>query len=154
MQKQGVTQKTMDTYFFQRTLGTEKVVAGLDTLDQHIEYLTNQGAGRESELIDYSLQEIADLPGKHEAVIKAWREGDLAKIDELMLKNLRQDHPVLFRNLITQRSANWLPKIEALFQTSKSKFVLVGIAHLAGPEGVLAQLRQRGYTVEQVKPAK
>lgn len=151
MQRQGVAQKSMDTYFFQRTLGTEKIAAGLDTLEQHIAYLTNQGAGRERELIDYTFQDISSLPAKHEAVIKAWKEGDLAKIDELMLKTLRQEHPALFQNLIAQRSTSWLPKIEALFQTPKSKFVLLGVGHLAGPEGVIAQLRQRGYTIEQVK---
>lgn len=151
MQKQGVLPKTMDAYFFQRTLGTQKIVESLDPIEQHIDYLTKLGAGRESELIDYSLQEISGLSAKHEAVIKAWKEGDLAKIDELLLKNLRQDHPALYREMITQRSTSWLPKIEALFKTSKPKFVLLGVSHLAGPEGILAQLRQRGYTVEQVK---
>jgi hypothetical protein len=70
-----------------------------------------------------------------------------------MLKTLRQDHPALYREMITQRSNAWLPKIEELFQTSKTKFVLVGVDHLAGPEGLLAQLRQRGYNVEQLKSA-
>lgn len=152
MQKQGVAPKAMDTYFFQRTVGTQKVVAGLDTIEQHVDYLTKLGTGRESEMIEYSLQEIAALPNKHEAVINAWKTGDLAKIDELLLKKLRQDHPALYREMIAQRSANWVPKIEALFQTSKPKFILLGVTHLAGPEGVLAQLSQRGYTVEQLNP--
>lgn len=151
MQKQGVTQKSMDVYFFQRTLGTQKIVESLDTIEQHLDYLTSQGTGREAELIEYSLKEINGLPAKHEAVIKAWKEGDLAKIDELLLMNLRQDYPVLYREMITQRSTAWLPKIEALFKTSKPKFVLLGIRHLAGSDGVIAQLRQRGYTVEQLK---
>ena len=153
MQKLGVTTKPMDTYFFQRTVGTQKIVTGLDSVEQHIDYLTNQGAGRESEMVEYSLKEISDLSRKQEAMIKAWKDGDLTKLDELMLKTLRQDHPALYREMITQRSNAWLPKIEELFQTSKTKFVLVGVDHLAGPEGLLAQLRQRGYNVEQLKSA-
>ena len=153
MQKQGVVQKTMDAYFFQRTLGTEKTVNSFDTIDQYITRLTSEGNGRESELIDFSLQEISGLAGNQDAMIKAWKEGDLAKLDELYLKKLRQEHPALYRELITQPNTNWLPKIEELFQTSKSKFVLMGVSHLAGPDGVLAQLRQHGYTIEQVKSA-
>jgi uncharacterized protein YbaP (TraB family) len=154
MQKQGVIPKTMDAFFFQRTLGTEKIVNSLDTIEQYIAQLTSQGAGREKELIDYSLNEISGLAAKHEAMIKAWQEGDLTKLDELFLKNLRTDHPALYRDLITQLNTAWLPKIEVLFQTSKPKFVLIGVKHLAGPEGVIAQLRQRGYTIEQVKASK
>ncbi len=152
MQKLGVAPKAMEIYFFQRTLGTPKIVSGLDTVEQHIDYLTNQGTGRESEMIDYSLKEIAGLSTKHEALIKAWKEGNLAKLDELLLKTLRQDHPALYKDLITQRSTLWLPKIEALFQTPKAKFVLVGITNLAGPDGLIAQLQKNGYTIEQLKP--
>ncbi len=150
-QKLGVSPKTVDTYFFQRTVGTQKTVTNLDTVEQHIDFLTQPGTGRESELIDYSLKEINGLSDKQELIIKAWKEGDLAKLDELLLKNLRQEHPALHRELTTQQSTAWLPKLEALFQTPKAKFVLVGIEHIAGSDGLLAQLRQRGYTVEQLK---
>lgn len=151
MQKLGVPPKGMDTYFFQRTVGTQKIVTGLDTVEQHVDYLTRLGSGREKELIEYSLQEINGLSAKQESVIKAWKEGDLTKLDELLLKTIRQDHPALYREMTTQRSTSWLPKIEGLFQTPKAKFILVGIGHLVGAEGLLEQLRQRGYTVEQLK---
>ena len=150
MQKQGIVPNEMDTYLFRKTLGTPKLVTGLDTVEQSIDYLTRPGTGREGEIIDYTLKEIAGLSARQDALIKAWRTGDLAKLDELLLKNLRHDHPTLLRELVTQRSSDWLPKIEALFQTSKAKLVLVDIGHLPGPEGLLAQLRQRSYTVEQL----
>lgn len=152
-QKLSIAPKTLDTYFFQRTLGTQKVVESLDTVEQHVDYQTKVGVGREKELIELSLQEISSLPATQEAVVNAWKVGDLTKLDEVLLKNLRQDHPALYRELFAQRSLSWLPKIEAMFQTSKPKFVLVGVGHLAGPEGLIAQLKQRGYTIEQVKSA-
>lgn len=151
MQKQGVSAKRMDSQFFLRTVGSQKTVTGLDTVEQHIEALTRPGKGRESELIDYTLKEISDLAQKQDDLIKAWKTGDIAKIDSLVLKDLRQDHPALYGELITQRSAAWVPKIEAFFQTSKTEFVLVDIGNLAGPDGLLAQLRQRGYGIEQLK---
>lgn len=151
MQKQGVSPKRMDSQFFLRTVGSQKTVTGLDTVEQHIDYLTRPGTGRESELIDFTLKDIAGLAQKQDDLVKAWKTGDIAKIDSLVLKNLRQDHPALYGELITQRSSAWVPKIEALFQTSRTEFVLVDIGNLAGPDGLLAQLRQRGYGVEQLK---
>ena len=151
MQKLGVTTKGMDAYFFQKAFALTKVVAGLDSIEKHLDYLTHPGTGRESELIDYTLKEISGLSTKHEAVIKAWKTGDLSKLNELLLTDLRQDHPALLRELVTQRTNEWLPKIELFYQTPRDKFVLVGIDHLVGPDGLLAQMRQRGYTVEQFK---
>ena len=151
MQKLSLASKGMDTYFFQRTVGTQKVVTVLDTAEQQVDYMTQIGTGRERELIEYSLQEISGLAAQQEAVINAWKTGDLGKLDELLLKKIRQEHPALYREMTTQRSNSWLPKIEALFQSPKSKFVLVGIGNLAGSEGLLAMLRQRGYAVEQLK---
>jgi len=151
MQKEGVMPKRMDTQFYLKTVGTPKVVIGLDTVEQHVDFLTRMGVGHESEMIEYTLQEISGMPEKQEAMINAWKTGDLTKLDELMLKSLRSDHPALYSEMITQRSSAWLPKIESLFQTSKAKFVLVDVGNLAGPEGLLAQLQKRGYTIEQFK---
>jgi len=151
MQKQGVSPKRMDSQFYLRTVGSQKTVTNLDTVEQHIDYLTRPGTGHESEMIEYTLKEISGLSQTQEELIKAWKVGDLTKIDALVLQDLRRDHPALYSELITQRSSAWLPKIESLFQTSKTKFVLVDVGNLAGPEGLLAQLRQRGYTVEQLK---
>lgn len=151
MQKLGVTKKGADAHFYLRTLGTQKTATGLDTAEQHVDYLTNLGNGRESEMIEYTIKESAGLAANHEAVLKAWRTGDLAKIDELLLKDLRQNYPALYRDMYTHRSASWVPKIEALFQSSKPEFILVGVGYLAGPDGLLAKLQQRGLTVEQLK---
>jgi uncharacterized protein YbaP (TraB family) len=152
LQKEGVAAKGMDLYFFQKAYSATKSVVGLDSVEKYLDYLTSPGTGREGELIDYTLGDLAGLAAKNEALIKAWKTGDLPKINELLLKNLRQDHPALFRELVTQRTAEWLPKIEALFQTLRDKFVLVDIGYLAGPEGLIEQLRQRGYTVEPYRP--
>jgi uncharacterized protein YbaP (TraB family) len=43
-----------------------------------------------------------------------------------------------------------MPKIDALFARPGRAFVLVGAAHLVGPDGLLAMLRAKGYAVEQL----
>ena len=41
-------------------------------------------------------------------------------------------------------------KLEALFNRRGHAFVVVGAAHLVGADGLIAMLRAKGYTVEQM----
>lgn len=151
LQKAGATTKGIPAHFYQRTIGTNKSVGFLSTLDQYIDQLAREGSGRESELIDYTLKEVSGYAAKQEAVVNAWKTGDMAKVDELLLKEARQTNPAIYNELVTQRHAAWMPSIEALFQNAKVEFMLVNVRHLAGPDGLLSQLGKRGYTVEQLK---
>ena len=46
----------------------------------------------------------------------------------------------MYQRLLVDRNRNWLPKIEALFARKGRAFVVVGAAHLVGPDGLLAML--------------
>jgi len=48
------------------------------------------------------------------------------------------------------RNVAMAEKIGAVVTSSESHFVAVGAAHLVGPRGILALLRQKGFTVRQV----
>ncbi len=50
---------------------------------------------------------------------------------------------------IVKRNKNWIPKIEKLTRQNCA-FIAVGAGHLAGENGVINLLRQRGYTVTPV----
>ena len=56
----------------------------------------------------------------------------------------------MYQRLLVDRNRNWLPKIEALFTRPGRTFVVVGAAHLVGPDGLLQMLKARGYTIEQM----
>jgi uncharacterized protein YbaP (TraB family) len=61
---------------------------------------------------------------------------------------MRKDYPELYQQVLVERNNNWLPQIEAFLKTPETELILVGALHLAGNDGLLAQLRQRGYKVE------
>jgi hypothetical protein len=52
--------------------------------------------------------------------------------------------------LLDAWNRNWLPKIERDLRSGHTYFVIVGAAHLGGPDGVLALLRNRGCQIEQL----
>jgi uncharacterized protein len=65
-----------------------------------------------------------------------------------VLKDLEQEAQ-LYQRLLVERNKNWLPKLEALFARKSAAFVVVGAAHLVGPDGLVAMLKAKGYAVEQ-----
>jgi len=82
-------------------------------------------------------------------LVEAWRSGDAATVEKIVLADLKAE-PVLYQRLLVERNRNWMPKLEALFARPKHALVVVGAAHLVGPDGLLAALRAKGYTVEQL----
>jgi uncharacterized protein YbaP (TraB family) len=43
-----------------------------------------------------------------------------------------------------------LPLIDAYQKTLRTKFVLVGVDHLVGPDGIIAALKKKGYKVDKL----
>jgi len=58
--------------------------------------------------------------------------------------------PQLYKKLLTDRNKNWLPMIDAYTKPPRKEFILVGVGHLVGPDGIPAALRQKGCKVEKL----
>jgi len=65
----------------------------------------------------------------------------------------KADLEALFDTLLYRRNADWIPKLEKLFEQDKV-FVAVGAGHLQGPRGVIALLEKRGFKVERIAEKK
>jgi uncharacterized protein YbaP (TraB family) len=151
MQKLGVSQAGVDMHFYNRATEGGRSLGGLESFESHIDFVTGMGAGVESEMVLQSLEDLNELPEKLNELLRAWREGDTATLDRLINGDLRVKHPEIYASLIVERNNNWVPIIESLADTPQVEFVLAGVGHMAGPEGLLAQLKQRGFIVEQIK---
>jgi uncharacterized protein YbaP (TraB family) len=151
LQKLEVSQAGVDLHFFQRATAGGRSLGELESFESHIDFVTGMGAGHESEMILQSLEDLKELPGQLGELLRAWREGDTATLDRLINGELRAKHPKIHASLIVERNNNWVAVLENLVATPEVEFVLAGVGHMAGPEGLLEQLKQRGYTVEQIK---
>ena len=81
--------------------------------------------------------------------VAAWRTGDQKTLTDT-LALLAQADPEGYDALIVKHNQAWLPAIETALKHEGSTFVTVGAAHLIGPDGLVAQLRQRGYEVSRL----
>jgi len=149
LQRMDWSRQSADQYYYQKAFSAGKTVGRLETAEQHLDYLAHLGIGHENQLIQYSLNDISKSPEKSDQLVRAWKTGDLAKVDELSLREMREQYPVVYQELIVSRNTALLPQLESLLDSRKSKLVLVNIDNLAGADGLLAQLREQGYTIEQ-----
>jgi len=150
MQKLGLSTEGVDAHYFQRARAAGKPVGELEPFERHVQFLINLGAGHESEMVERSLADLQEMPDALVRLLAAWRQGDLPQIDATLLDDLRGQYPAVYRELIVDRNTAWLPQLDAMLATPEVEFVLAGAGHFAGPDGLIAGLRARGCTVEQV----
>ncbi len=82
-------------------------------------------------------------------LIAAWSNGDMAQIEAETHRGLLAD-PALRAALFVNRNAAWSDSIAALLAQHQHPFVAVGAAHMAGPDGLVASLTARGYTITRI----
>ena len=71
----------------------------------------------------------------------------------LLVRDRKAHRPLaqmLLCPMLDDRNDMMTEKITQFLATSKTYFVAVGAAHLVGEHGVIAQLRAKHYTVEQL----
>mgnify|MGYP003384454551 CR=1 FL=1 len=149
LQKYGLTAPGVDNYIGEKAREDGKVVTKLESTDDQIRYISTMGEGNESNLILQTLADIKDLPKELDAMSSAWRSGDDKALFESGIKPMLDDYPNIYKSLLVERNNNWMEKIEKLIAQPEEKFILVGALHLIGQDGLLQQLKDRGYSIKQ-----
>jgi uncharacterized protein YbaP (TraB family) len=138
----------LDKHFYDRAQTEGKAVQGLETTEYQISRFDGMTMSQQDHFLAESLK---DLDSEKASVLKladAWKAGDLPTVERFVLQDLKDD-PEMYQRLLVERNRNWLPKIEALFARPGRAFVVVGAAHLVGPDGLLAMLKAKGIRVVQ-----
>lgn len=141
----------VDSQMHRRAKADGKKENALETFSQQIGYLASISDGQEEEFVKYSLTELDSTGENFKEIVKAWRSGDTVQLHRLVTETLCNQFESIYRKLILERNRNWLPELEKLLATPEREFVLVGAAHLLGPDSVLESLRKRGYEVKPLE---
>jgi hypothetical protein len=124
-------------------------VRGLETVDFQLSLFDDMTPAQQDMMLAGSLKDLDAERANLLSLTTAWKAGDVRTVERLVLDDVT-DNPTMYRRLLVDRNRNWLPAIEALFARTGHAFVVVGAAHLVGPDGLIALLRAKGYTVTQL----
>ena len=139
----------LDQHFYDQAKAGGKAVQGLETVEFQISRFDTMTMEQQDRMLAETLKELATETATVGKLGEAWKAGDVPAIERIALADLKSD-PLMYQRLLVERNKNWMPKIEALFARRGRTMVVVGAAHLVGPDGVLAMLKAKGYTVEQL----
>ena len=139
----------LDKHFYDRAKTDRKTVQGLETIDYQLARFDDMSPQLQDRLLAETLKDIDTEQANLTRLVDAWRAGDAPAVERIVLKDLTQEAQ-LYQRLLVERNKNWLPKLEALFSRPRRAFVVVGAAHLVGPDGLISMLKAKGYMIEQL----
>jgi uncharacterized protein YbaP (TraB family) len=148
VERLGVSGTGVDEFYYVKAGKDNKRMLYLESLEEQVSFVENLGKGNENELIAYILKDLENLPSLLNVMKTSWKTGDNQTFDKAVIAPLKKDFPDLYQSIIVQRNLNWLPRIKAMAATPEVEFILVGAAHLAGKNGLLALFRKQGFLIK------
>ena len=139
----------LDKHFYDRAKQAGRPVQGLETMDFQLSQFDGLAPAVQERMLADTAKEIGSTQETFTRMTEAWKSGDPAAVEQQISDDLKRE-PEMYARLLVDRNRNWLPKIEALFDRPRPAFVVVGAAHLVGPDGLIAMLKAKGYTLTQM----
>jgi uncharacterized protein YbaP (TraB family) len=138
----------LDKYFFDKAKAAGKPVLALETAESQIDRFDRMPEMLQEQMLRSTLTELDVERNSVGEMIGAWRRGDAPALEKMSLSSFN-DYRGAYDSLIVERNRNWIPQIEACMTRPQPCLVVVGAAHLVGPDGLLTLLQKKGYKIEQ-----
>ncbi len=153
MQRLGFDPKLgLDRNLMARASSSNKPTSGLETAADQIGVLSGMALPTQLQLLDEALDEAENPDGNMDSLHQDWRRGDAKAIESAMVLQLRDKYRLLYQRINVDRNRAWMPKLVAMLDRHKRDdvMIVVGSLHLVGPDGLIEQLRAKGYTVQRL----
>lgn len=127
-------------------------ITGLETLSEQLSALTGLGDEQQIRILVDTLCNYDQVLRGFEDMIALYLDRDVRGLFAFSMKYSLQDDDIydhLYRKLLIDRNYLMVDRLDEDLQTG-GVFVAIGALHLAGEEGVLALLDDRGYKIEAV----
>lgn len=151
LKKIGMVNVGVDEFFYNKARQSGMALGFFESVDEQIEFIRTMGQGNEDSMLLSTIKDMNRMQGMMTNMKTAWLHGHEKKLADLGLKDMMHDHPETYQSLLVKRNNNWMPHIEQMINNNKIEIVLVGALHLVGKDGLLQQLRNKGYTVKKYK---
>lgn len=139
----------IETQLTLQAIGDGKDIGGLESLEQQFDALDSLPPTAQREFLMQTLEDAADIEAGLDAIIRAWRAGDVDTLESELLEGLA-DQPELYDRILVQRNRDWTRQIVGFTKSSKNYLVVVGALHLVGEDSVIRMLEQQGIRARQL----
>jgi len=138
----------VDLVYARKAKEDGKPVLALETAEFQITMFNRLSASDQEGMLRMALKEADETQESMLDLIRAWKQGDVAALEELNRPLNR--FPALKRILLDNRNENWMAVIETELDSSGTAMFIVGAGHLIGENSLVSRLQKKGYRVKQL----
>jgi len=138
----------VDKHFFDRARAAGLKRQSLETLAYQIDRFDQLAPKLQEEMLVSSMKDLDAQVGNVNEMARQWASGDVKALEKSLLISFDESRE-LYDRLLVERNRNWVPHVDACLQQNAGCFIVVGAAHLVGPDGLPTLLAKKGYRVTQ-----
>jgi uncharacterized protein YbaP (TraB family) len=138
----------VDRHFYDRAVASNMKRQSLETMQYQLDRFDELSLPLQEALLKSTLTDLDIEVSSVKEMAEAWGFGNVAAIEKLTLASMKES-PELYNRLLIERNNNWMPHVETCIKQNAGCFIVVGAAHLVGPDGLPNLLQKKGYKVTQ-----
>ena len=114
----------VDTTLMMRARADKKTVLGLETLDDQFRILAHTDDQDGLSFLLSTLDDVSEGPQKMTEMGLAWLKGDTDYLQTVFNGEMKSKFPEMYKKLLVERNANWVPEILALTEKAGTRLAL------------------------------
>jgi uncharacterized protein YbaP (TraB family) len=138
----------IDRHFYDRAKVSGMKLRALETIAYQLDRFDQLSPKLQEDLLKTTMEDLDSEVSGVKEMAQAWSFGNVASMEKMTLAALKES-PELYTRLLVERNTNWVPHVETCLKEKAGCFIVVGAAHLVGPDGLPALLMKKGYKVTQ-----
>lgn len=142
----------IDKHFLDAAREKKKILE-LESAQFQIDLLSGFTDDQQEKFLKYSLAEVGRMKEQVTEMVATWSKGDAETFHKVSTKG-NEKYPGIedvMKKLIDDRNVKMAEKVEEYMKNGETTFVVAGALHMSGEKGVVNLLKNKGYTVEQIK---
>lgn len=141
----------LEQTLLQRAARDRKPVSGLESLDDQLKIFDGLPLPEQAALLEQTLGEIDSARDDMDALMSAWRDGQLDALSRELLASF-DEFPTLHQSLVIDRNRNWIDAISRLAERPGRHLIVVGALHLVGEHSIIELLAADGFEISRLSP--
>ena len=155
-----ITQLQLLKLGFDGNFGIEKTIArmahedrkpllGLEALDEQLHAIDTLPDKAQKFFLLQTLEDAQSANDDLDTIVKAWKQGNLRELDQLLLEGMH-GQPEVYDQLLVQRNRRWSGAIIDMMNDSQDYLIIVGALHLIGEDSVQNILKEQGIRTQRL----